>query len=447
MRLSTRSSTRLAAALGILAGAGCGGSAAAPFALPSSHGAIASPIEHVVFIIQENRSFNNLFLGYPGATTQSFGYDTKGRKIALQPIRLATNWDVGHSSTDFFAACNGKGRLPGTDCRMDGWNNEVAAPHPPPNYAYAYVPRKEIEPYWALAREYVLADRTFASNLDASFVAHQYALAAYAARTVDYPYNQWGCQGNRNDTIKTFTQQRTYGPKVRVCFGFPTLADEADGAAITWRSYAGSISGDGGLWSPFQADRHIFEGPDWNANVVSPPSEFLTDVANGKLANITWISPTYETSDHPGLRARQGPAWVASVVNAIGESKFWDSTAVFVFWDDWGGWFDPVRPVYEDYDGLGFRVPLLMVSPYAKRGYVTHARYETASVLRFIEDNFGLAPLAASDARAHDPVADAFDYRQKPRKFKTIPGAKPAGFWLRAQHHGEAPASNVIGDD
>jgi phospholipase C len=440
----------LAAALG-----GCGRAGVSPLdgvypepiTLTARTPTTRSPIKHVVFMIQENRSFNNLFLGYPGATTQNYGYDTNGKKIQLKPIRLATSWDIAHSSKAFFAACDGRGKLPGTDCKMDGWNNERAAPNPPPNFAYAYVPRHEVAPYWTMASQYVLADATFASNLDGSFVAHQYAVAAYAARTVDYPYNQWGCEGGKSDTISTLTKKRTYGRKVQVCFTFPTLASEADAAGVTWRSYAGSIYGDGGLWSPFQADSTIFDGPDWNADVISPPAQFLSDVANGRLANITWISPTYETSDHPGLRANQGPAWVAGVVNAIGTSPFWDSTAIFVFWDDWGGWFDPVKPIYKDYDGLGFRVPLLMISPYAKQGYVTHNKYETSSVLRFIEDNFGLAPLAESDERAADPAGDAFDYHQKPRKFKTIPGGKPAHHWLRAKRSAASLPVSRLGDD
>ncbi len=126
---------------------------------------------------------------------------------------------------------------------------------------------------------------------------------------------------------------------------------------------------------------------------------------------------------------------MTSLVNAIGESKFWNSTAIFVMWDDWGGWFDPVPPVYEDYDGLGFRVPLIAISPYARNGRVTHERYETASVLRFIEDNFKLGQLAASDARANDPAndLDAFDFSQSPRKFSKIAGGKDASYWLRAQ--------------
>ena len=104
-------------------------------------------------------------------------------------------------------------------------------------------------------------------------------------------------------------------------------------------------------------------------------------------------------------------------------------------WDDWGGWFDPVKPIYKDYDGLGFRVPLLIVSPYAKHGRVTHEQYETASVLRFMEDNFGLGQLAKSDARANDPASDpaAFDFMQKPRKFTKIAGTKPASYWMQPE--------------
>ncbi len=118
-------------------------------------------------------------------------------------------------------------------------------------------------------------------------------------------------------------------------------------------------------------------------------------------------------------------------------------------WDDWGGWFDPVKPIYKDYDGLGFRVPLLIVSPYAKRGYVTHAQYETASVLRFIENNFGLPTLANSDRRAADPAGDAFDYYQPPRKFRKIPGAKPSSYWLQVERASQArpKPAGIIGDD
>jgi phospholipase C len=413
--------------------------------------ATRSPIQHVVFIVQENRSFNNLFLGYPGATTQNYGYDQHGNKLTLHPQSLSTSWDIDHSSLSFFVACDGQGSLPGTACKMDGWNLENAGFGHPANFAYAYVPKKEIKPYWTIAQQYVLADQTFASNLDASFVAHQYTVAAYANRSVDAPGGPWGCEGGKADQIRTLTDQRTYGKYVVACFDFPTIGTVADKAGVTWRYYSGAIndpSGDG-LWSAYQADRKIYNGPDWKADVVNPPSQFLTDVAGRKLANVTWIAPTLKTSDHPGVRANQGPAWVTSIVDAIGKSPFWNSTAIFIFWDDWGGWFDPVQPVYEDYDGLGFRVPLMIVSPYAKQGYVTHVQYETSSVLRFIEDNFGLPQLAASDTRANDPASDAFDYQQKPRKFKKIPGAMPLKYWVRLERYPPTrhQAAGIIGND
>ncbi len=168
--------------------------------------------------------------------------------------------------------------------------------------------------------------------------------------------------------------------------------------------------------------------------MINPPSQFITDVQQNRLAAITWITPTWANSDHPA-GAKDGPAWVASLVNAIGESKLWKSTAIFIMWDDWGGWFDPVKPVFLDYDGLGFRVPLLIVSPYAKKGSVTHTRYETASVLRFMENDFGLGQLAKSDARANDPANDsaAFDFTQKPRKFTKILGSEPLSFWRQLE--------------
>jgi len=393
-----------------------------------------TPIQHVVFIVQENRSFNNLFMGFPNATTATYGYDTSGDKIPLVAEPLSTYWDIDHSSIAFWSACDGTGKIPGTHCKMDGWNEERVGFRGPTNAPYAFVPKGQVKPYWDMAGQYVLGDRTFSSNLDASFVAHQYIVAAYASRAVDFPSTYWGCEGGKLDGLQTLNPDRSYGPHIPACFDNPTIASEADAAGVTWRFYADPLDKDDGIWSSYQADRRIFHSPDWKNDVVNPPARFLKDVAAGNLANMTWITPTDETSDHPGLNADLGPAWVASVVDAIGASRFWKSTTIFVFWDDWGGMFDPVKPVYEDYDGLGFRVPLIMVSPYAKRGYVTHVQYETASVLRYMEDTFDLAPLAAADARANDPASDAFDYGQTPRAFKRIGGAKPTAFWIHLEN-------------
>jgi phospholipase C len=415
-------------------------------------GRARSPIKHVVFVVQENRSFNNLFMGYPGATTAKYGYDRYGHKIALQPISLTAQWDIDHSFAAFVTACDGQGKLPGTDCKMDGWNGETLdGINPPKNAPYGYVPRNEIKPYWTMAKRYVLADDTFASNLDGSFTAHQYAVAAFADHTVNVPATDWGCEGGKTDTTATLTPKRLKGRRIVTCFGFPTIASEADAAGVSWRFYAPAIADFGGIWSSYQADRPIYDGPDWATDVVNPPSQFITDVGNGTLADVTWITPTYATSDHPGFNSKEGPAWVASVVDAVGQSKFWNSTAIFVLWDDWGGWFDPVKPVYEDYDGLGFRIPLIVISPYAKEGSVTHVQYETASVLRFIEDTVGLGQLATSDARANDPAADptTFDFKQKPRAFQAIPGAQPPAYWREVERRFASHADSIrmIGDD
>jgi phospholipase C len=448
MRSAALSALALAVS-GCSAGGSLGGGPAAP-AVRHAMRASTTPIQHVVFIIQENRSFNNLFMRYPGAKTRSYGFDTKGNKIVLHATDLATAWDIDHFSPAFFAACDGTGTLPGTGCKMDGWNDELHGFGAPQNFAYAYVPESEVDPYWKMAKQYVLADRMYSSNFDGSFISHQFAIAAYADKAADLPPTNWGCEGGKQDKIPTWTAQRTYGPSIVTCFDIPTIGSEADAAGLTWRFYAGSIHGDGGLWSSYQANKGVYNGPDWKADVVNPPSQFLKDIAAGTLANVTWITPTFENSDHPGLDASGGPAWVASLVNAVGQSQFWNSTAIFVMWDDWGGLFDPVKPVHADTYGLGFRVPLLMVSPYAKQGYVTHVQYETASVLKFIEDNFGLAPLAAADARANDPAGDAFDYSRQPRKFKKFGGSKPAAYWIR-QDRGlprwRGKPQSMIGDD
>ncbi len=332
---------------------------------------------------------------------------------------------------------------------MDGWGKELTGFGAPKNAPYAYVPKAQVDPYWKIADRYVLADEMFASNLDGSFIAHQYVVAAYASRAVDSPGGPWGCWGESGDSVPTLTKHRTYGSSIFPCFANPTIGSEADAAGITWRFYSGSINGDGGLWSSYQADGLIYDHTDWTNDVINPPSQFLVDIAAGKLANVTWITPTYENSDHPGVDSGSGPAWVASLVDAVGESRFWNSSAIFIMWDDWGGWFDPVKPVHEDYDGLGFRVPLLMISPYAKHGYVTHVQYETASVLRYIEDNFALPPMAASDERANDPATDAFDYRQRPRKFEKIRGSKPDTYWVEHDRisRGHGKPHSFIGDD
>jgi phospholipase C len=406
----------------------------APTAMRALDATGAGKIKHVVYIVQENRSFNNLFMGYPGAQTVSSGKNSKGKTVKLQPLSLEEEYEIDHSAQAMFAACHGTGKLPGTDCRMDGFDKEQLF-SAPKNAQYAYVPQSETKPYWDMAHQWVVADQMFQSQLDESFIAHQYVIAAQAALSVNLPTGAWGCQGGKGDRIHTITKDRNVmGRSIQACYDYQTLGDELDAAKLSWRFYASTYgtkgSGGGAMWSSYQAVRHIVNGPDWK-KVISPNWEFITDVRAGKLANFTWITPVGDDSDHTDFGGGYGPSWVSALVNTIGKSKFWDSTAIFVQWDDWGGLYDPVPPPFKGVDSLGFRVPLLVISPYARKDHVSHVQYETASVLRFAEDLFGLSQLAAADKRATSPAKDCFDFSQKPRPFVKIAAPHPPRFFMQ----------------
>ncbi|MBV9719481.1 MAG: hypothetical protein JOZ77_09175 [Candidatus Eremiobacteraeota bacterium] len=433
----------------LLALAGCG-AAGSSLVVPARSDAVlqavnatgAGKIKHVVYIVQENRSFDDLFQGYPGADTVSSGQDSKGKTIRLAPVPLGDKYVLDHSLGAMLTDCNGTGSLPGTDCRMNGFDREIhfLGPKHVKYPMYVYVPQSDSKPYFDMAHEGVLADRMFQSQLDESFVAHQYIIAAQAASSVNLPNLTWGCHGGHDDTVTTLMQDREIGPSIKPCYDYQTLGDELDAAKLSWRFYAaafGSASSDGGsFWSGYQAVKHIRDGPDWK-KVISPNWRFITDVRKGELADFTWITPVCDDSDHVNCKGGFGPSWVAALVNAVGKSKFWNTTAIFVQWDDWGGLYDHVPPPYEDYDGLGFRVPLIVISPYARRGRVSHVQYETASVLRFAEDLWGLNQLAAADLRANSPARDCFDFAHAPRPFVKIKAPLPPSFFMhnRAENY------------
>jgi phospholipase C len=386
-------------------------------------------IQHVVIIVQENRSFNNLFYGYPGAKTVTFGYDSKNQKVPIMPVGLETTWTINHDATAFFEACNGTGKIPGTSCRMNGFDREIVTcghsgqpPCPTKHPQYIYVPQSETTPYFDMAKQYVLGDEMFASNFDvSSFISHQYIIAGQAESAINYPTGDWGCPGGPADKVPTVSQARKYPHGYKTpCWDPTTLGDELDTAGLTWAFYASPIGKSGGIWSAYQAIKHIYEGPDWSKDVITPQTQFFNDVSSGNMRSVSWITPNYPNSDHPGAGSKTGPSWVASIVNAVGQSKYWNSSAIFIFWDEYGGLYDSQAPAYVDYDGLGMRIPLLIVSPYAKKGYVSHVHYEHGSILRFVEDQFNLPRLAASDNRANSTRVDCFDFSQPPRKFVKI---------------------------
>jgi phospholipase C len=407
-----------------------------------------TPIQHIFVIIQENRSFDNLFQGYPNANTASSGQAIQvgvsgtpipgapPTTVPLQQYGLEVLWDPVHSLASFNSAYDG-GKLDGFSLEgVDCYNPQCKAPPPNTYPMYSYVPQAETAPLWTLANQYVLADNMFQSNVDASFVAHQYLIAGWANHAADFQAGtSWGCD-NPNLT-PTVTAKRTYGPDESACFTYNTLASEMDKHKIGWRYYTvapGYGGPTGYYWSAFDAINAVRNGPEWTTNVINPPQQLLVDATSGNIpVGVTWSTPWLAWSDHASAGQALGPTWVANVVNAIGENKtLWDSSAIFVVWDDWGGWYDHVKPKWLDYDGLGFRVPMLVISPYAKSNYVTHVPYEFGSILKFIEYNFKLNPITplncchgklGSDRRAKNPATDVFDFTASPRPFVPIPVA------------------------
>ena len=157
-------------------------------------------IKHVVVVMQENRSFDNLFQGFPGANTVSSGLNSKGQTIPLQPVRLETPWNIDHEAETFFEACDGRGRIPGTKCKMDGFDKETTyGKGRPANLAYSYVPHRETKPYFDIGKQYVVGDNMFTSNIDESFESHQYIIAAQANHAVDQPNANGGLRPSLSD--------------------------------------------------------------------------------------------------------------------------------------------------------------------------------------------------------------------------------------------------------
>ena len=367
-----------------------------------------SPIQHIVIIMQENRSFDNLFNGFPGADTVQSGMKD-GVLIPLKPISLGDSRDLKHSHTNWWQDWD--------NGNMDGFAQSDASPHTLP---YSYVPEKDVEQYWTLARQFVIGDRMFQSNTGASFVAHQYMIAGQSAEVAGNPSGSvWGCDAKPGTMAPLLGPDGTMVPGVYPCFDYQTVADLLDEKGVTWRYYAPSSGDSFFILSAFDAIRHIRFGSDWNDNVISPSNRVLVDIQHGELAQVTWIVPDWAHSDHPGSGS-EGPDWVASIVNAIGKSQYWDSTAIFISWDDWGGWYDHVVPPQMDAMGPGFRVPLLVVSPWTKHGYVSHRVHTAGGFIAFIEHNFDLGSLGTRDAGA-DVFSDCFDYTQKPLVFGAIP--------------------------
>jgi phospholipase C len=443
-------------------------------------------IRHVVIIIQENRTLNNLFMGFPGAVTTTSGKAGGASVPLLEQTLEGGKWDISHCWQDAVAAYDYG--------RMDGFYQlprerltfaQCPSLRPPIGTGdlgpYSYVPhdapayKDEAGPYWKMAQQYVLADHFFATDFGPSFTAHQNLIAgtveiANNLSIVNYPgtfvpatggmsfsAGPWGCDSPYNTVTSTINIEDDIleGTGPFPCFTeYKTLADTLDARGISWQYYTPTQAPNPEgyapgvyLWNPFAAIRRVRYGPDW-ANIIEPQSKVLEVAKEGKLKAVTWVVPTGPDSDHPGRFATdRGPSWVAAVVNAIGTGPQWSSTAIVVLWDDWGGYYDPVRPPHRDFRGLGFRVPCIIISPYARKSYVSHTEYEFGSVLKFVEEVFSLPPLGASnygygytDGRANS-LTDSFNFTQAPRAFVPIPAKYPPSEFINEKPSGVPPDS------
>jgi phospholipase C len=438
---------------------GCGFSAARP----STTAANVAPgkIQHVVIIFQENRTPDNLFhdpvLMARGADIASTGINSKGASIPLLSLPLATEYDLDHSHKAFLAMYDG-GKMQGANNINVGCGSYNDCP--PPNPQYYYVQSSDVEPYFQLAEQYTFGDRMFQTNQGPSFPAHQFILAGtsaptatsslFAAENTPTDYDA-GCAAPADSSVALIDPQGNETSRIYPCFEHPTLTDELNAKSISWRYYSPNADN---IWTAPNAIQHICGpnaappnatacvGSDWVNNVVlytaQNPAPVLTDISNTALAAVSWVIPSGQNSDHAGNRLNSGgPSWVAAIVNAIGHSPYWSNTAIIITWDDWGGWYDHVPPPEIINDGrswgsgyvYGFRVPLIVVSPYARAHYISHVNHDFGSILNFVEQVFGLPSLGYADAHADD-LSDCFDFNQPPLLFQTISAPLSAEHFL-----------------
>ncbi|HUO24574.1 MAG TPA: alkaline phosphatase family protein [Candidatus Aquilonibacter sp.] len=368
-----------------------------------------SPIQHIVFIFKENRSFDSYFGTFPGANGATTGTISTGQVIPLGHLPDLTPNDPGHGWPEALTSMDG-GKMDMFDI-IDGGNINGAF------LSYSQFQQSDIPNYFAYAYNFVLSDNTFSSMHAGSFPQHLYSVAAQSDGVINIPFrtsgaqvNGWGC----DDPDDTYVQVMDEAGNVTgefPCFDFPTLADSMESASIPWKYYAPRYGQQGYVFNTFNAINHIRNSSLWSSNVV-PDTQFASDALNGLLPAMSWLV-TGAASEHPPNSSCYGENWTVNQINAIMEGPDWNSTAIFLTWDDFGGFYDHVPVPQADVYGFGPRVPMLIISPYAIPGYISHTQYEFSSVLKFAEETFGLAPLTQRDADAND-MQDSFDYSQAP---------------------------------
>ena len=404
-----------------------------------------SPITHVIVLIQENRTPDNLFGAspIPGADITNVAHISgDGSPHVMPTVGLNNgNWDIGHTWANFQTQYNSGA--------MNGWDLMTPTPTCTPGgdgslpCSLQTTSTAKTGPYFTMATEYAFADRFFGGKFP-SMPGHQYFVSADSEGLVaplatdPQPSTMLNIVGNGNNTgmgvantcdaptgtkLPTVNANNGFGPSVYPCLERPVIQDLLDANNITWAWYIPAKGNSStSLWNPLGAIYHIWNGPDYSTNVITPNSQVLADIVGGTLASVVWVTPTGSASDHPSSNNATGPAYIAAIVNQLGTSSYWNNTAIIVVWDDWGGWYDHVIPPNFNSAEDGPRVPMFVISPYAKNGYVSHVRHEFGSIINFICENYGLGHgcLGNQDFRSDD-LSDMFNYLQTPTPFTPIP--------------------------
>jgi phospholipase C len=418
------------------------------------------PVKNVVFFVKENRTFDIYFGKFPGANGADSGVTCDGGTVPLQRLLDRSSPDISHAWDAALLAYNDGGM----NC-FDQIPKDAGYPGGGP-LGYQVADEVDIPNYWALAKSFVLSDNFYSSLHGPSFPNHLYTIAATSGGVTDNPDNSdpklsaapsigpctsaadcpdpgeaglepsnvtpytvasgiWGCDADPKVRVRVLDEEGEF-EEIYPCLDFQTLGDELTTAGVSWKMYApvegaydGGFQGSGGyIWTVYDAIRHMRDSPEWAAHVV-PIDDFVNDAKNGTLPSVSWISTPSPVSEHTPASVCTGENWTVSLLQALASGSQWNQSAVFLTWDDFGGFYDHVPPTQVDVYGFGFRVPLLVVSPWAKGGTIDHQRAEFSSVLKFIETDFDLPPLTARDGNAIDMTQD-FDFTQ------TMPLALPA---------------------
>ena len=378
------------------------------------------PIRKVVFIVKENRTFDNLFGRFPGADGATHGELSTGERIPLTRAPDVYPHDIYHSFLAGIVAVNG-GKMNGFDSPYIS-GSEDGSP-------FTQYTKKDIPGYWRYAQNFVLADRMFSSMYGPSLPEHAFAVAATAGRVVTnkLPLHD-GRSMHCEDAGEYFYRLRRHPDllewerkaeveriealyeSITACLDIRTIFSALEEKGVSWRYYGRRDD----FHNPMGAIEEIRNTDRWQ-NVI-PPERFITDARAGRLPEVSYLLPPEVYNEHPQSDGRSmcvGENWTIRQVNAVMQGPDWGHTAIFVTWDDFGGLYDHVPPPVVDEFGLGPRVPLLVISPWAKRGHVSHTTYEFSSFLAFLERLYDIPPLTHRDRKAND-LFDVFDFDQEP---------------------------------